>query len=233
MPRSEHSATAQSIPRVLPHAPDELAAVRLRRLGEGVGKVAYTSGHWVVKRERTRLEVIAIIAVWRLLRRLERFLPGALGRRLRSRPAGQIRLLRAIAYAVVLVLPRGLWFSSHLGDVWRLYRKRAAEGDRLARQHLEDTGLVPRRVTFPPMRVKIGGWPGWLTVSEASERVENTLYHRLTELAQLGHFDEIEVWLERFLELRQAGWGRGVFSVDAHLKNFGVTGDRVVLLYTG
>jgi hypothetical protein len=43
----------------------------------------------------------------------------------------------------------------------------------------------------------------------------------------------LELWLDRFLELRQTGWQRGLFSVDAHLKNFGVSGDRVVLLDPG
>ena len=46
-------------------------------------------------------------------------------------------------------------------------------------------------------------------------------------------FEEIEEWLDRFLDLRQSGWSRGLFSMDAHLKNFGVCGDRVVLLDTG
>jgi hypothetical protein len=70
-------------------------------------------------------------------------------------------------------------------------------------------------------------------VSEATERVETTLHDRINDLARARRFEEIEVWLERFLELRQAGWSRGVFSLDAHLKNFGVTTDRVVLLDAG
>ena len=37
----------------------------------------------------------------------------------------------------------------------------------------------------------------------------------------------------RYLELRRAAWQRGVFSLDPHLKNFGVTDDRVVLLDAG
>ena len=35
---------------LLPRAPAELTSGRLRRLGEGVGKVVYCSEHWVVKR---------------------------------------------------------------------------------------------------------------------------------------------------------------------------------------
>jgi hypothetical protein len=92
---------------------------------------------------------------------------------------------------------------------------------------------VPERVTFPPVRVRVGGWPGWLTVSEAVERVEGTLHQRLANLAAEGRFDELEQWLGRFLEFRQSGWQRGLFSVDAHLKNFGVTGDRIVLIDPG
>jgi hypothetical protein len=103
----------------------------------------------------------------------------------------------------------------------------------LADAHLAGTSLVPERVSFPPTRVKVGRWPGWLVVSEATERVEMTLHDRINDLARECRFDEIETWLERFLDLRQAGWRRGVFSLDAHLKNFGVTAGRVVLLDPG
>ncbi|MGD0579812.1 MAG: hypothetical protein ABSC08_12885, partial [Bryobacteraceae bacterium] len=72
-----------------------------------------------------------------------------------------------------------------------------------------------------------------LLVEEATERVETTLHDRINELARARRFDEIEQWLERFLELRQKGWQRGVFSLDAHLKNYGVMDERVVLLDTG
>ena len=123
--------------------------------------------------------------------------------------------------------------ASHIGQVFELYRSRDSRGEHLARTLLTGTPLVPETVSFPPTRVRVGGWPGWLMVSEATERVEGTLQDKLGELARARRFDEIEVWLDRFLELRQAGWQRGVFSLDAHLKNFGVTSDRVVLLDPG
>jgi hypothetical protein len=72
-----------------------------------------------------------------------------------------------------------------------------------------------------------------LTVSEATERVEATLAQRLEDLARTGQYDEVERWLERFLALRPEGWRRGIFSMDAHLKNFGVIGERIVLLDAG
>jgi hypothetical protein len=75
--------------------------------------------------------------------------------------------------------------------------------------------------------------PGWLVVSEATERAEMTLQDRINDLARAQRFDEIEVWLERFLDLRKSGWKRGVLSLDAHLKNYGVIADRVVLLDAG
>ena len=215
------------------HAPDELTTTRLRRLGEGIGKVVYASPHWVVKRERTSREIVALIVVWKGLRRLERYLPFGLGRRLLEKPSRQIRFLRFLTQAAIRVAPRGLWFTTHIRQVWRLYRSRDSRGERLARQHLDGTELVPRRITFPPTRVKIAGWPGWLTVSEATERVETTLHQRLAELAAAGRFDEVEQWLNRFLDLRPQGWRRGLFSLDAHLKNFGVTGDRLVLFDPG
>jgi hypothetical protein len=220
-------------PRVLPSAPEELTRGRLRRLGEGIGKVVYASEHWVVKRERSPSEVVALIVLWKALRRLERMLPGRWGKRLAERPARQIRFLRLLTQAAMAVAPKSLWFTRHVREVWRLYHRRNIRGEGLAQEHLAGTSLVPERISFPPTRVRIAGWPGWLTVSEASERVETTLYQRLAELARAGRFEEVERWLDRFLELRQAGWQRGLFSVDAHLKNFGVTGDRIVLLDTG
>jgi hypothetical protein len=219
--------------RVLPHAPPELLRGRLKRLGEGIGKVVYASESWVVKRERSQNEIIALIALWKILRRCERILPFGIGQRLLEKPSRQIRFLRVLMQGIVLIVPRSRWFASHIGEVWRMYTTRDERGEELAETHLGGTSLVPERVTFPPTKVKVGGWPGWLTVSEATERVECTLHQRLSDLAKRKRYDDLEVWLNRLLDLRQAGWQRGVFSVDAHLKNFGVSGDRVVLLDPG
>jgi hypothetical protein len=219
--------------RVLPHAPAELTSGRLRRLGEGVGKVVYASDHWVVKRDRSESEIKALILVWKALRRMQRLLPPQIGKRVVERPAKQIRLLRLFAQAVVLVVPRSVWFMTHIGDVWTVHKSRDSRGEMLAGEHLGGTALIPERVTFPPVRVRVGAWPGWLEVHEATERVEATLHQRIQELAKAGRFDEVSVWLDRLLDLRQSGWQHGLFSVDAHLKNFGVTGDRLVLLDVG
>ena len=56
-------------PRVLLHAPPELTAGRLKRLGEGIGKVVYASEHWVIKRPRTPSEIVALILLWKILPR--------------------------------------------------------------------------------------------------------------------------------------------------------------------
>ncbi|MCC7176328.1 MAG: hypothetical protein IT159_14145 [Bryobacterales bacterium] len=218
---------------VLLHAPVELTRGTLRRLGEGAGKVIYASEHWVVKRERSAADILALIVIWKVLSRVARALPARLGEPLLRHPSRWIGLLRVVVRAFVLVIPRSLWMMTHAGEMWRVYHARDVRGERLAQTHLAGTPLVPERVTFPPVRVRVGGWPGWLTVSEAVERVEDTLYHRLVELAAQNRYEQVETWLERFLALRQAGWQRGLFSVDAHLKNFGVAGDRVVLLDPG
>jgi hypothetical protein len=215
------------------HAPEELTSGRLHRLGEGIGKVVYASRHWVVKRERHSSEILALIVVWKAIRRLERLLPRHLGRRLVDRPAHQIHFLSAIAQVFVGLLPRSLWLLTHAGEVWRTYRQRDRQGERLHDEHLAGTSLVPERISFPPTKVMVDGWPGWLTVSEATERVEMTLYQRLRELAAAQRYEEMGVWLDRWLAMRRAGWERGVFSLDVHPKNFGVTGDRVVLLDAG
>jgi hypothetical protein len=220
-------------PRYLLHAPAELTSGRLTRLGEGIGKVVYASPHWVVKRPRSPSEVVALILLWKSVRKAESFLPSLFSRRLLEHPGRQIRLLRVIVQGVMMVLPRSLWLGEHVRDVWRVYRHNDRRGERLARTRLAGTPLVPEVIAFPPVRVRVGGWPGWLTVSEATARVENTLHGHLASLADSGRFDEIELWLDRFLALRQQGWQRGLFSLDAHLKNFGVAGDRIVLLDAG
>ncbi|HEU0121509.1 MAG TPA: hypothetical protein VFQ91_13345 [Bryobacteraceae bacterium] len=209
-------------PRVLRQAPVELTEGPLRRLGEGIGKVVYASAHWVVKRPRTPSEVVALILLWKWLPRP--FL---------RRPSRRLRLLRISVEAVMKVVPRSVWLSTHVKDVWRLYFTRDRRGERLARTLLDGTSFVPEVIAFPPVRVEIGGWPGFLTVSEATARVEATLDEHLAQLAARHEFAEIALWLERFLELRQSAWRRGLFSLDAHLKNYGIAGDRIVLLDSG
>jgi len=219
--------------RVLPRAPGELTRERLTRLGEGIGKVVYASEHWVIKRERRPSEILALIGVWKLIRKLESWLPAGIRRRVTLDPKRKIHLLVLLFQPVVLALPRGLWFTTHMGEYWRWYVKSEARGAILAEKYLAGTSLVPQRVAFPPTRVRVGAWPGWMVASEAIERVEANLQDHINDLARALRFDEIEVWLDRFLKSRQAAWQLGVFSLDAHLKNFGVLGDRVVLLDAG
>src|SRR4051812_45082965 len=182
---------------VLSHAPEELTRGRLRRLGEGIGKVVYASDHWVIKRERSPSEVVALILVWKTLRKLERMLPGNFGRRLVQNPSKQIRFLRVLVQAGMAGLPKTLWFSSHIRYIWRIYHTRTVRGERLAREQLSGTSLIPESISFPPVTVVVGGWPGRLTVSEATERVESTLHQRLTDLAKANRWDEVEQWLNR------------------------------------
>lgn len=219
--------------RILTQAPAELTTARLVRLGEGIGKVVYASGNWVVKRERSPSEVAALIVLWKALRKWERRLPVGIGKRLLEKPSRQIRFLRVATQAAMAVVPKAIWFPTHVRQLWQQHYMQNLRGSRLARERLAGTELIPEQVMFPPTRVKVGGWPGWLTVSEATERVEDTLYHRLTELARQGRFDQVELWMNRLLETRQLGWRRGLFSTDAHLKNFGIIGERVVLIDPG
>jgi len=219
--------------RVLARAPEELTRGRLVRLGEGIGKVVYASPHWVVKRERHPSEIMALIFMWRTVRRLQRFLPRRLSQGMLEKPGRPARLLRVLLQGVVLAVPKGVWFATHMGQLWHWYARSEVRGAMLADEYLAGTTVIPECVRFPPTRVLVNRWPGWLLVEEATERVEMTLHDRINELARARRFDEIEVWLERFLELRQSGWRQGVFSLDAHLKNYGVMDQRVVLLDTG
>lgn len=131
------------------------------------------------------------------------------------------------------VIPKSLWYTAHVAEVLRVYRSRDRRGAKLARRHLAGTGLLPETVSFPPIPVLVSGWPGWLNVHEATERVDATLDRRISDLAAAGDFAAVETWLDRFLDARRTGWQLGLFSIDAHLKNFGAIGDRVVLIDTG
>ncbi len=224
---------APSQVRVLPNAPAELTSGRLVRLGEGIGKVVYASAHWVVKRERRPAEIMALIGIWKLLRRLEALLPRWARDRLAPDPGRRIQLLLLIFQPIVEAVPRGVWFATHIGEYWRWYTKSEARGALIAEKYLTGTALIPERVTFPPTKVQVREWPGWLMVSEATERVETTLHDRINDLARSLRFDEIEVWLQRFLASRRRAWALGVFSLDAHLKNYGILGERIVLLDAG
>lgn len=219
--------------RVLSHIPEELTNSPLRRLGEGMGKVVYASEHWVIARERSPLEMVALVLLWKGLRNFERLLPGSWRRRIRDRPSRQIRFLRVLVQGAILILPRALWYSAHIRDMLRLYHRRSIRGERLAKAHLTGSELIPERIEFPPAPVRIEGWHGWLVVSEASERLDATLHDKMIRLAREDRFGELEQWFERLLQARQDGWRRGLFSLDAHLKNYGTIEERVVLLDTG
>lgn len=220
-------------PREIPAAPPELTSGKLQRLGEGIGKVVYASPHWVVARDRSPSEIAALIVLWKVLRKLQRVLPGGIAARLLQRPSSALRVLRRFTQAVISVAPKNLWFTPEIRAIWRVYQKRSLRGERLAQARLVGTALIPERITFPPTCVRIDGWPRRLTVTEAAERVEATLFDRLNSLGKAGRFDEVEQWLDRFLALRPMAWQLGLFSVDAHLKNFGVCGERILLLDTG
>jgi hypothetical protein len=187
-------------PRVLPHAPEELIRQRLIRLGEGVGKVMYASPHWVVKRERSPTEIVAVIVVWKILRKVARLLPHPWRERFVNRPSQKIRLFRTQIQAFIAINPPSFCCITHIGEVWRVYHWRNVRGESLAQAHLAGTELVPGRILFPPTRVRVAGWPGYLLVHEVTGRVESTLPQRLLDLAASGRFNELERWLERLLK---------------------------------
>ena len=180
-----------------PRAPEELTRGRLRRIGEGVGNVVYASQHWVVKRERSPLQLAALIVVWRGLRKLERILPAGIVQRIAGRPSARIRLLRVTAQGLLLLLPKRWWMSERIRSAWKTYRTREWRGESLANSMLRGSGLIPEKITFPKVEVRLNGWPYKLTVTEAMERVECTLQERLAALAAQNRFDEVEALLDR------------------------------------
>jgi hypothetical protein len=167
------------------------------------------------------------------VRKLERLLPRRLRHRLLAGPSVTLRLLRVLMQAVLRVVPQSLWYMRHLRELWATHIARDKHGEQLAREHLLGTDLVPEQISFPPVRVNVGGWLGYLTVDHATERVEATLLDQIASLAQDGEWAQVEVWLARLLETRRTAWSLGIFSVDAHLKNYGITENRVVLIDPG
>ena len=145
----------------MPEPPEELATTKLRRLGEGVGKVVYASEHWVVKRERSPFEVVAIIVLWNVLRKLKNVLPHGWVDWLLRGPSRQIRLLRVLVQTAMLIVPKSVWFTTHIRRAWLVYTRRDVRGQRLADLHLQGTGLIPQTVQFPPAAVRVAGVRRW------------------------------------------------------------------------
>jgi len=100
-------------------------------------------------------------------------------------------------------------------------------GRRLANAHSD---LVPRRVSLPATRVRIKGWPWTLTIAEAEGRVEATLKDRIKTLSQAGQREDLEKWLNRFVEFQVRLWQEGVWNKDLNFSNYGIIGDTLVLL---
>jgi len=105
------------------------------------------------------------------------------------------------------------------------YRLRDLRGTKLAHCAPGRNQLIPERVIFHG-RVKVGGWPGWLTVQEATERVDATLQQRWLNWPARENFEHLETWLDAF-SIFVNRMAAGTFSLDAHLQNFGVCGDRI------
>src|SRR5437016_5359984 len=127
--------------REVAHAPEELRRGRLHRLGEGIGKVVYASDHWVVKRERSPTEVVALILIWKMLRRSAHRIPFGWGDRLLKRPSRAIRWLRVMTEAAMAVIPKSIWYTKHVAQVLRTHVARDRRGDKLAQIYLAASPL--------------------------------------------------------------------------------------------
>src|ERR1700722_3978069 len=112
------------MPRAIAQAPEELTRDRLKRLGEGIGKVVYASEHWVVRRERSPREVLALIILWKVLRKRAQILPFDWGRKLVSKPSTVLRFLRLLVQTMIAVVPRSVWYTRHIAQVLQTYRSR-------------------------------------------------------------------------------------------------------------
>ena len=140
--------------RVLHAPPEELIATPLRRLGEGVGKVVYASPHWVVKRERSPSEVVAIVVLWNILRKVKRLFPKHIADKMFTGPSKQIRFFRVLVQAGMLVIPKSIWFTRRIEHAWKLYHKRNVRGERLAEEHLTGTVVRTRAGGFDSPRIR-------------------------------------------------------------------------------
>jgi len=98
-------------------------------------------------------------------RRSERFRDW--GRRLRERPSAKSVSWGARARGH-LIFPE-LSVPAHVRDILRLYHRRSVRGERTGAGRLTGSRFIPERIEFPPHGSAIGGWPGWLQVSDAAE----------------------------------------------------------------
>jgi hypothetical protein len=165
----------------------------------------YASEHWVVKRERSPFEVVAIIVLWNALRKVKHVLPRGWVDRLLRGPSREIRFLRVLVQTAMMVIPKSLWYTTHIRKAWRVYVSRDMRGQRLAEAHLHGTGLVPQTVQFPPAVVRVAGWPGRLTVSSATERVDSTLHDRLVSYLRRAALRRSKIGWESFLSYGNQG----------------------------
>ena len=227
----------------------ELTRGRLERVGSGFESIVYGSTCWVVKIPRDErglaASLLATVVVGRALRPLRAWAEGrrgtgtARGRRWWSAGIVAARRLWPVLQggfrALLTMVPGRLWRGSGIERRARWLRARAEECQRLAVRCLDGTPLVPRRVELPPTGIRVARWGRRRTVTMAYQRVDRTLSDEVRRCRELGRFDALDQWLDRFLSFQIVLWQRGVFFAASNpYENHGVLGDRLVLLdYSG
>jgi hypothetical protein len=216
--------------RVLSHAPEELTGGKLRRLGEGIGTVVYASDHWVVRRERSAADILALIVIWKALRGVARLLPGRLGARFLERPSRWIRLLRVTVRPLVVGFPHPVADDARRADV-ALYLSRDARGGVWPNSAWPARRCCPSASRFRPC-----AWGRRLARMADGERGHRTGGGDTgPALAPPGDENRLRNWSAGSSACWIAPGGlapRPVFDRRAP-QELGVVGDRVVLLDSG
>ena len=238
------------MPADVSEAANELIAHPLPVIGAGLGKAVYGTKHWVVKQKRG----LPVTASYFMVRRFTPRWAKIFAERLLSMdfpwgdPAGWLprdeldqtrlewvfRWRYAVARLWLTVIPEAWWLPSEFGREAVAHERMDREGQQLAEQCLKGTGLIPRRVIFPPIQVSVQGWPWRLSVCEAHERTDISLRSHLHQLDTSGRWEDLRAWLDRVAALQPRLWEHGVFNMDMNvLANHGILNGKVVLVDSG
>jgi len=228
----------------------ELTSRRLPIVGFGDEKVVYkVGGGWIAKRPRTDKEALRYVLTKRVVRWLRSLKERGIrcGRRRSSRPlASSMRdhrapraihgaaiemALQIVIACVVGILPTRVWAFTRAGRIVARNKADAQIGEAVARQRLEESGLVPRRVALPErIKGRLEGWPRTAVFEEVYEEADFILSDHFRRLISEDKSEDMRTWLRDILRYQVELWRRGAFTASVSLRNLGVTRGHIVLL---
>ncbi|MBZ0165314.1 MAG: rhomboid family intramembrane serine protease, partial [Candidatus Omnitrophica bacterium] len=226
----------------------EITAQPLVRIGQGWQKVVYASDNWVVQQEWSIAAAATIVKRSRLLNKyIRRFVPNTTLASLRNPNTftvkqfavkiAKIIVFRAMFFtlwSLFKMMPRFVLQRTHSGRAILAHRDEARQAeDILKNSALANSDYIPRRYSIKPTKVRLAGHLFSVTTTQVVERADNTLHDHLAMLVAEGRVEEAKEWLDRFLRMQVMLWEMGLFEYTFQPGNYGVIGQRLVLLDHG